>query len=126
MKYKIPWTGRAHYYTKEEIEVVVDVMQNATTLTQGEHLYNFERKFSKYIGAKNVFAVNSATSALELVSQICNFGKGDEIIIPTFSIISTALCVVKLGLKPIVKEKSVGRNELCPCESGKKHKKCCL
>ena len=34
--------------------------------------------------------------------------------------------IKKLGLKPIVKEKSVGRNELCPCESGKKHKKCCL
>ncbi|MFA5527287.1 MAG: preprotein translocase subunit SecA [Peptostreptococcales bacterium] len=28
-------------------------------------------------------------------------------------------------MKPIVKEKTVGRNELCPCGSGKKYKKCC-
>ena len=97
MKYKIPWTGRAHYYTEEEIEVVVDVMKNATTLTQGEHLYNFERKFSKYIGAKNVFAVNSATSALELVSQICNFSKGDEIIIPSHTYTSSAYPFLKAG-----------------------------
>lgn len=27
--------------------------------------------------------------------------------------------------EPIVKEKTVGRNEPCPCESGKKYKKCC-
>ena len=31
-----------------------------------------------------------------------NLKKGDEIIIPSFSIISTALCVIKLGLKPIL------------------------
>jgi len=27
--------------------------------------------------------------------------------------------------KPKEAEKKVGRNELCPCGSGKKHKKCC-
>ncbi len=28
-------------------------------------------------------------------------------------------------LEPVTVEKKVGRNELCPCGSGKKHKKCC-
>ncbi len=28
--------------------------------------------------------------------------------------------------EPIVKEKKVGRNEPCPCGSGKKYKKCCI
>ncbi len=28
-------------------------------------------------------------------------------------------------VKPIVKEKEPGRNDLCPCGSGKKYKKCC-
>ena len=27
--------------------------------------------------------------------------------------------------KTVIAEKKVGRNELCPCGSGKKHKKCC-
>ena len=31
-----------------------------------------------------------------------NLKKGSEVIIPAFSIISTALCVIKLGLKPIL------------------------
>jgi len=27
--------------------------------------------------------------------------------------------------KPVVKKQKVGRNDLCPCGSGKKYKKCC-
>ena len=29
------------------------------------------------------------------------------------------------GQQPVVKGKKVGRNELCPCGSGKKYKRCC-
>ena len=27
--------------------------------------------------------------------------------------------------KPIVRKEKIGRNDLCPCGSGKKYKKCC-
>ena len=30
-----------------------------------------------------------------------------------------------LEMKPIVNPPKIGRNELCPCGSGKKYKKCC-
>ena len=30
-----------------------------------------------------------------------------------------------LEMKPIVNPSKIGRNELCPCGSGKKYKKCC-
>ena len=30
-----------------------------------------------------------------------------------------------LGAKPIVKKEKIGRNDLCPCGSGKKYKDCC-
>ena len=30
------------------------------------------------------------------------------------------------GIKNIEKKRKIGRNELCPCGSGKKFKKCCL
>ena len=29
-------------------------------------------------------------------------------------------------IQPIVKGKKIGRNEACPCKSGKKYKKCCI
>ena len=30
-----------------------------------------------------------------------------------------------LGAKPVIKKEKVGRNDLCPCGSGKKYKSCC-
>ena len=41
--YKIPFSGRAHTYKKEELELVQQVMQTAQTLTQGEYLKKFEK-----------------------------------------------------------------------------------
>lgn len=37
-----------------------------------------------------------------------------------------SLDLEKSGLQPIIKEKKIGRNEPCPCGSGKKYKKCCM
>ena len=67
---------------KSEINHVVKVMREAKTLTQGPYLKKFEENFSKFIGSKYCFAVNSATSALELSAQLCQLKKGDEVIVP--------------------------------------------
>lgn len=37
----------------------------------------------------------------------------------------TALDILLNPVKTIIADKNVGRNELCPCGSGKKFKKCC-
>ena len=70
--------------------------------SEGKFVKKFEENFSKYNKRKYGVAVSSGTAALEIALKSFNLKKGDEIIIPTFSIISTALCVVKLGLKPIL------------------------
>jgi perosamine synthetase len=70
--------------------------------SEGEYVKKFEEDFSKYNNRIYGVAVSSGTGALEIALKSFNFNRGDEIIIPTFSIISTALCVVKLGLKPIL------------------------
>jgi len=70
--------------------------------SEGKYVKKFEDDFSKYNKRIYGVAVSSGTGALEIALKSFNFNRGDEIIIPTFSIISTALCVVKLGLKPIL------------------------
>jgi perosamine synthetase len=90
MEYKIPFSGRAHAYTEEEINTVVEAMKNANPLTQGKHLKSFEEKFCNYTGVKHSFAVSNATAALELSAQLCQFHPGDEVIIPSHTYTSTA------------------------------------
>jgi len=97
--YKIPFSGRAHSYTKDEISEVVTVMQNAVPLTQGTYLKQFEDKFCQYTRSKYVFAVNNATAALELSAQLCQFSLGDEVIIPSHTFTASAYPFLKKGAK---------------------------
>jgi len=70
--------------------------------SEGSYVKQFESNFSKYIGKKYAVAVANGTGALDIALKSLGLKKNDEVIIPTFSIISTALCVIKLGLKPIL------------------------
>jgi perosamine synthetase len=99
MHFKIPFSGRAHQYNKREIDIVVDTMKNGKTLTQGENLINFQRKFSKYLSVENSFALSNAASALELVAQLCQFQDGDEVIIPGHTYTASAYPFLKKGAK---------------------------
>ena len=79
MEFKINFSGTGHRYTKEEIDVVVEAMQNADPLTQGKYRDSFEKKFCEYNGNEYAFSLNNATSALELSAQLCLFKDSDEI-----------------------------------------------
>ena len=70
--------------------------------SEGNYVKKFEKDFSKYNKRVYGVAVSSGTAALEIAMKSLNLKKGDEVIIPTFSIISTAICVIKLGLKPVL------------------------
>ena len=99
MEFKIKFSGKAHQYTIEEIEYVVQTIKNADPYTQGKHLKEFEKKFCTYTGASHVFAVNNATCALEMAAQLCQFELGDEVIIPSHTFTSSAYPFVKKGAK---------------------------
>ena len=101
MNFKIPFSGRSHKYNKNEIEAVVNSMNDNQTLTQGVKMTEFENAFSKYIGEGNAFAVNSATSALELAAQLCLFDEGDEVICPSHTYTASLYPFIKNGAKPV-------------------------
>jgi len=96
-EYKIPFSGRAHTYTEDEIKTVVDAMTTAVPLTQGEYQINFQRKFCDYTKVKYAFACNNATAALELSAQLCQFSDGDEVVIPSHTFTATAYPFLKKG-----------------------------
>ena len=97
MQFKINFSGKSHNYTEEEIKTVVQAMKDAEPYTQGRYQKEFEKKFCEYIGAPHVFAANNATSALEMAAQFCQFGPGDEIIIPAHTFTSSAYPFAKKG-----------------------------
>jgi len=88
--------------------------------SEGLFVKQFEQKFSKYNGRKYGIAVSSGTAALDIALKSLNLKKNDEVIIPAFSILSTALCVIKLNLKPVLIDSDLENWNMNPEEVVKK------
>jgi len=85
-----------------EKKFVNDCLKTNWISSEGKFVKMFEEKFSKFNNRKYGITVSSGTAALEVAIKSLNLKKNSEVIIPSFSIISTALCVIKAGLKPIL------------------------
>lgn len=99
MKHKIPFSRRAHFFTNDEVDAVINVMQNADSLTQGEYQESFQKKFCNYLSVDFAYALNNASSALNLCAQLCQFKANDEVIIPSHTYTASAYPFLKNGAK---------------------------
>jgi perosamine synthetase len=70
--------------------------------SEGPFINRFEKEFSKYIGRNYGIAVANGSAALDIAIQALNLTKGDEVIMPTFTIISPAASVVRAGATPVL------------------------
>ena len=88
--------------SKHEKKFVNECLKTNWISSEGKFVKLFEEKFSKFNNRKYGVAVSNGTAALEVAVKSLNLKKNSEVIIPAFSIISTALCVIKAGLKPVL------------------------
>lgn len=70
--------------------------------SEGPFVKEFEQKMSATAGRKYGVAVSNGTAALEVAVQALGIGVGDEVIMPTFTIISCAMAVTKVGAVPVL------------------------
>lgn len=84
----------------EEREAVDRVLRSGM-LAQGPEVKEFENEFSETVGGRHCVAMNSGTSGLHLTFVACGIGRGDEVIIPSFSFAATANSVVLAGATPV-------------------------
>ena len=70
--------------------------------SEGPFINKFEDGFSKRVGRRFGIAVTSGSTALEAAVAALGMGKGDEVVMPTFTIISCAAAIVRAGAKPIL------------------------
>ena len=66
----------------------------------GKELKIFEKEFAKYIGVRFAVGVNSGTDAIFLGLLSLGIGRKDEVIVPVFTYIASALAVSYTGAKP--------------------------
>ena len=84
--------------TSEDLNYLNKSISKGWVSSEGPEVKRFENNFSNFIGNKYSVAVSSGTAALEIAIKSLKLKKGDEVIIPNFTIISNAMAVLKEGL----------------------------
>ena len=67
----------------------------------GKYVEQFEHAFSEYLKAGSCISCANGTDALELILRGFGIGKGDEVIVPSFTWVSDAEVVHAVGARPV-------------------------
>lgn len=87
--------------TQKEIDMVTEAAKNAWGKNAYSYIRRFEQEFAKYIGVKYAMATSSCLGALHLSLLALDIKKGDEVIVPDITWVSTALCIKYVGATPV-------------------------
>jgi len=100
---KIPFTRP--YLTGNEQKYINDILANIQNGAQisgdGPYSKKCEQFMERKFNAGRVLLTTSCTSALEMTTRLINIQSGDEVIMPSFTFVSTANPVVMAGGKPV-------------------------
>lgn len=93
---------REQYHTiKDQVDVGLKKVFERGDFILGQEEKEFEAQFAQYCDAQYAVGVNSGTDALYLALAALDVGVGDEVILPCFTFIATALCVSYTGATPV-------------------------
>ena len=84
-----------------ELKYVPAAVSTGWISSSGKYVTEFEKQFAEYCGCKYGIAVCNGTIALHLALIGLGIGKGDEVIVPTFTMIASAFAVCYTGAKPV-------------------------
>lgn len=84
----------------EELEALKAVF-DTRWLGTGVLTRQFQDEIAEFLGVRNVIAVNSGTAAIHIALEALGIGPGDEVIVPSFTFISSIQAVVMAGAQPI-------------------------
>lgn len=99
------------YWDSDDVKSVEACIKRGSSWTCGPEIDEFERNITKYIGIKYCTVFSSGTSALHALMLAYNIGKGDEVIVPSFTFIATSNAALFVGATPVfadVEENSFG------------------
>jgi dTDP-4-amino-4,6-dideoxygalactose transaminase len=94
---------KAQYKTiASEVNAAIQHVLESASFILGPEVEAFEREFAAFCGVRHCITVASGTDALHLILRALNIGPGDEVIVPAFTFIATALGVTLAGATPVL------------------------
>src|SRR5262245_48609042 len=87
---------------KREEELVLQALRSGWISSAGKYIEEFEQGWADYCGRRYGVALSNGTAALQLALACIGLKPGDEVILPTFTIISCALAIIYNGGVPVL------------------------
>jgi dTDP-4-amino-4,6-dideoxygalactose transaminase len=89
------------WFDAREERAIHDVLAGTHVAGDGARGRELERVLCEMTGARAALAVNSCTAALEIAIEAAGLGPGDDVILPSFTFVSTANAILKAGARPV-------------------------
>lgn len=89
------------YWDQSDVRSISKAIKAGMNWATGPNIEKFEKNISKYTGRRYTVVFNSGTSALYSVLLSYGFNQDDEIIVPSFTFLSTVDAVVSAGAIPV-------------------------
>lgn len=91
-----------------EKKYLIECIDTGWISSEGPFIKKFEEQFSVKNNKKHGIAVCNGTAALEIAVESLGITKGDEVIMPSFTIISCASSIIKSGAIPVLVDSDLG------------------
>ena len=103
---KIPFSSLTYIHKECETELksAFERVLTSNWFIQGQECKKFEKQFAEYCGTAECVGCGNGLDALMLALKAMDIGTGDEVIVPSFTFIATALAVAYAGAKPVFVE----------------------
>ena len=88
--------------TGKEWKYVEECLRTNWISSRGRFIGDFEEGFAKYVGVSHGISTTSGTTALHLAMATLGLRKGDEVIVPAFTMIASVLPLIYVGAKPVL------------------------
>src|SRR5580698_10450629 len=100
---KVPFADLYAQYRsiQQEINQAIETTIRNSSYIGGQAVGDFEAAFAAYLGIDHVIACANGTDSIDILLQAFGVGKGDEVIVPAISWISTSEAVSTAGATPV-------------------------
>jgi dTDP-4-amino-4,6-dideoxygalactose transaminase len=88
--------------TQEDRDAVLGVLDRGVVCgANAPEITALQREWAEYLGVAHCLALNTGTAALHCACAAVGVGPGDEVIVPAFTFVATAMAVVHQGATPV-------------------------
>lgn len=94
------------YFSGRELKYLEEVCHSTTMSGNGDFTKKCHTFFEQKYGFRKCLLATSGTDALEMCAMLCNLKPGDEVIVPSYTFVSTALAFLREGAKVVFADSS--------------------